>query len=174
LILHPCPFLFLTISPTSFPSGVPADLPPAIKPQLAPYITINDIPLLVCTLNVLTALLQLSPSITFPVIESDCLPAAYDLGANRLIAGPSLEALLSFFAALVKADLQIEMHVVPGLTIALEKANATGGGSPGNVSKCIGVVVKAQPSGAAGVIAQFAKLLKVRMFLSISSPVRSF
>jgi len=112
-------------------------------------------------LTVLTVLLTYAPGASYPLVESSIVAPVYQLACSPLIAGQALEALASFFGALVEADNQIASHVVPGLVIALEKSNA-GETSPANVSKCISAIVKGAMSIAAGVIAEFAKAIRVR------------
>jgi cullin-associated NEDD8-dissociated protein 1 len=109
----------------------------------------------------LTILLKISASETFPLVESSTLPIVYDISYSPLVSGTALEALTDFFYGLVVADDQIGNHVVPGLVLALEKSISTDK-SPANVSKCISAVVRGCPDIAAGVIAEFAKAIKVR------------
>lgn len=105
-------------------------------------------------------LLELAPKLTFPEVERDVLPDVYAIAYSPLLAGAPFESLLSFFAALVEADMQIATHVVPNLVSAVEKAPKAEA-SLTNVAKCIGQVVKAQRAIAAGAIAEFARHLKV-------------
>ncbi|OBZ78570.1 Cullin-associated NEDD8-dissociated protein 1 [Grifola frondosa] len=124
-----------------YSAGIPADLPPNLIPPLKAYITTSDISLLSQALSIVALLLQLAPSTTFPEVERDVLKDAYDIAHSPL------------------ADVQIAAHVVPNLVFSVEKAPRSEA-SLGNVSKCVGQVVKSQHGIAAGTIAEFSKHLK--------------
>lgn len=116
----------------------------------------------------MAVLLELSPSTTFPEVESDLLNEIYAVTHSPLVSGVALESLFRFFAALVQADNQIATHIVPNLVFSAEKATKTES-SPSNVAKCIGQVVKSQLGVAAGTIAEYSKFLKVRYLLKTDS-----
>ena len=141
-------------------NGVPVELLNTIVEQMKPYITTNDISLLSHALSVIALLLRLSPSQTYPAVETEYLKDIYLIAHSPLLTGTSLDSLLSFFAALVQADTQIATHVIPNLTIPLQKTKK-GDASFSNIAKCIGVIVKCHPSLAAGTTAEFSKALKV-------------
>ncbi|RPD59457.1 TIP120-domain-containing protein [Lentinus tigrinus ALCF2SS1-6] len=140
-------------------SAIPSDLPANLIPTLKPYLTSSDIALLGAALDIVALLLELSPKSTFPEVERDILPDVYTIAHSPLVAGAPFESLLSFFAALVEADMQIATHVVPNLVSCVEKAPKAEA-SLTNVAKCIGQVVLAQRAVAAGTIAEFARHLK--------------
>lgn len=127
---------------------------------MKPYISTQDISLLASALSILACLMQLSPPLTYPAVESEYLSDIYNIAHSPLVTGVSLDALLVFFAALVEADSQIATHVIPNLTIPLQKTNKNEA-SYSNVAKCIGTVVRSHTSLAAGTIAEFSKALKV-------------
>ncbi|RDX51535.1 TIP120-domain-containing protein [Lentinus brumalis] len=140
-------------------TAVPSDLPANLIPTLKPYLTSSDIALLGAALDIVALLLELAPKVTFPEVERDILSDVYAIAYSPLLAGAPFESLLSFFAALVEADMQIATHVVPNLVSAVEKAPKAEA-SLTNVAKCIGQVVRSQRAVAAGTIAEFARHLK--------------
>ena len=127
---------------------------------MKPYITTNDIALLSHALSVLSLLLQLAPEQTYPSVESVYLKDIYNIAHSPLLSGSSLDALLFFLARLVEADTEIATHVIPSLTIPLQKEKK-GDASYANVAKCIGIIIRCHPSLAAGTIAEYSKALKV-------------
>lgn len=145
----------------SYTAGIPPGLAPSLIAQVKSYISTTDIALLSQALSILALLLELTPRTTFPEVEMHLLPTIYEISHSSLLTVNALDSLLSFYAALVKADDQISTHVVPNLVISVEKAKAEA--SPVNVSKCIAQVVKSQPNVAAGTIAEYYKHIKVRM-----------
>ncbi|EPQ61385.1 hypothetical protein GLOTRDRAFT_30890 [Gloeophyllum trabeum ATCC 11539] len=155
-----------------YKTGVPEDLPPVLVGQLKTFVTTTDISALSQALTSIAVLLELSPKITFPVVERDLLKDIYAIAHSPLLAGGALDSLLAFFAALVEADDQIATHVVPSLVISLSKA-PKGEASPANVSKCIAQVVQSQQGVAAGVIAEFSKHLKKNSKANTSQVVLS-
>ena len=139
---------------------VPADLPITVISTLKPYISIVDISLMSQAVSIVALLLDLSPKNTYPEVERDLLPDIYTIAHSPLVAGAAFESVLTFFAALVQADMQVATHLVPNLVISVDKAPKADA-SLANVARCIGQVVVAQQSIAAGTIAEFAKHLKV-------------
>lgn len=83
--------------------------------------------------------MQLSPPLTYAAVESEYLLVIYSIAHSPLLTGVSLNALLVFFAALVEADSQVATHVIPNLTIPLQKTTKSEA-KYGNVAKCIGNV----------------------------------
>lgn len=107
-------------------------------------------------------LLQLSPESTFPEVEREVLEEIYAIAYFPLTSGATLDTVLGFFGALVKADSQIATHVVSSLTRSTpERPKEV---SYPNVAKCVAQVVKSFHALAAGVIAEFSKNLKVRLY----------
>lgn len=139
---------------------VPADLPITVISTLKPYISIIDISLMSQAVSIIALLLDLLPKDTYPEVERDLLPDIYTIAHSPLVAGAAFESVLSFFAALVQADMQVATHLVPNLVISVDKAQKAEA-SLANVARCIGQVVIAQQSIAAGTIAEFAKHFKV-------------
>ncbi|KZT24708.1 TIP120-domain-containing protein [Neolentinus lepideus HHB14362 ss-1] len=142
-----------------YKNGVPADLPPALVEQLKAFVSTTDISALSQALTSISVLLELSPTVTFPVVERDLLKDVYDIAHSPLLSGAALDSVLAFFGALVEADNQIATHVVPSLVVSLSKA-PKGEGSSANVAKCVAQVVESQQGVAAGVIAEFSKHTK--------------
>jgi cullin-associated NEDD8-dissociated protein 1 len=161
-------FRSLTTFTISYQSGVPPALAPALVAQIKPYLSTSDISLLAQALIVLALLLQLTPSTTFPVVEKDVLLDIYRISHSPLVSGPALESLLGFFGALVQADNQISMHLLPNLVIAVEKAPKAEA-SPANVARCVAQVVKSQHAVAAGTIAEYSKNIKVGVYAALMS-----
>ncbi|KAI0917813.1 hypothetical protein AcV7_007119 [Taiwanofungus camphoratus] len=139
--------------------GVPADLPSSLIPPLKSYLTTSDISLLAQTLNIMALLLELSPSTTYPEVESELLKDIYAIAHSPLVSGAAFDSVLAFFAALVEADMQVATHVVPNLVIYVEKAPKSDA-SHSNVARCVGQVVKSQRGIAAGTVAEFSRHLK--------------
>lgn len=154
----------LTKWPDRYQSGIPADLPPSLVPQIKPYVGTSDISLLSQALSILALLLELSPSITFPVVEGELLTDVYRIAHSPLVSGAALDSLLTFFSALVQADSQIATYVVPNLVIGVQKSPKTEA-NPSNVAKCIGQVVRSSQGVAAGTIAEYSKAVKVRFYI---------
>ena len=143
-----------------YQSDVPADLPQILVLQVKPYITTSDISVLSQALSLLAALLELAPTTTFPAVEREVLGDIYPIAHSPLVSGAALDALLSFFSALVQADLQIATHVVPNVVIAVDKAQRADANVM-NVAKCVGEVVRSQQAVAAGTIAEYSRYIKV-------------
>ena len=161
------PLFFLTTEQTTsdrYQSGIPADVPPSVIPQIKTYVSTSDISLLSQALSILAVLLELSPSVAFPVVEKELLPSIYQIAHSPLVSGSALDSLLAFFSALVQADRQIATHVVPNLVIGVERSSKTES-NPINVAKCIGQVVRSAQDVAAGTIAEYSKTVKVRFFV---------
>ncbi|KAH7884046.1 armadillo-type protein [Phlebopus sp. FC_14] len=155
-----------------YQSGIPVDLPPSLVPQIKPYVSTSDISLLSQSLSILSVLLELSPSATFPEVERELLADVYQIAHSPLVSGAALDSCLAFFSALVQADRQIATHVVPNLAIAVEKAPRLEA-NPTNVAKCIGQVVSSQQGVAAGTIAEYSKAIKKSSKAKTSSVVLS-
>ncbi|KAG2142690.1 armadillo-type protein [Suillus cothurnatus] len=135
-----------------YSSGVPTDLPPTLVPQIRPYISTTDISLLSHALTIITVLLELSPTATFPEVEREVLGDIYQIAHSPLVSGAALDSLLM-------PDSQIATHVVPNLAISAEKANKSDA-NLANVAKCIGQVVQSDQGVAAGTIAVYSKYIK--------------
>ncbi|KAI5987789.1 armadillo-type protein [Pisolithus marmoratus] len=142
-----------------YQSGMPADLPPSLVSQIKVYISTSDISVLSQALSILPFYSSSHPNL-IPPIERELLADIYPIAHSPLVSGAALDALLSFFSALVTADDQIATHVVPGLVIAVQKSSGKGDANPMNVAKCIGEVVRSQQGVAAGTIAEYSKYIK--------------
>lgn len=144
----------------SYQGGLPAQLPESLINTLTIYLSTNDISLLAHTFTVLSILLELNSSVSYPLIESRLLKKIYTLSLTPLLAGSSLDTLLNFFSHLVLADQEIGSKIIPKLLLEVQEGskNTT---SPANVAKCIAKVVEANGTIAAGTITQFTKLMQV-------------
>ncbi|CCM03714.1 uncharacterized protein FIBRA_05860 [Fibroporia radiculosa] len=142
-----------------YKTGLPADLPAGLIPTFKGYINTSDISLMSQALSVIALLLELSPSTTYPEVETEILFDIYDIAHSPLVAGAAFDSVLAFFAALVEADMQVATHVIPNLVNSLEKA-PKGEISQSNVARCIGQIAKSQQGVAAGTVAEFSKHLK--------------
>ncbi|KAG9126256.1 hypothetical protein FRC07_004222 [Ceratobasidium sp. 392] len=141
--------------------SIPPTLQDTLIDNLLPYLTPSDPTLLVHTLDLLTFLLRSWPKTWFTPIEKKVLSKIYPIACEPLLLTHSLDSLLGFVFALSEADGQIAGHLVGGFKIAFDKSE--GGGSvavAGNISKCLGAVVRAQRPIAAGTINEFAKHIK--------------
>jgi cullin-associated NEDD8-dissociated protein 1 len=96
----------------------------------------------------------------FPLVERDFLKDVTAISCSPLASGVALESLLSFYASLVEADMQIASHVIPNLVSVVEKAPKSEVSYP-NVAKCVAEVVKNQRGIAAGTISEFTRHLRV-------------
>ena len=151
-----------------YDNGVPPNLLRGLIPQLKTYVSAADISLHSQALSLFALLLQLSPKSTFPEVEREVLEDIYGIAYSPQTSGAALDAVLSFFGALVEADTQIATHVVSSLTrYTPEKPKEV---SYPNVAKCVAQVVKSFHALAAGVIAEFSKNLKVRYASSAVPP----
>lgn len=127
--------------------------------QLKQYLTIADITVLSQALTSLSLLLKLYPKTTYPIVEGQILGVVSGLACSSLVSGAALSSMEVFYGTLVTVDNQIAGHVIPSLTISLERAGRDG--SAANVSKCLASVVRGAMSMAAGTIAEFTKHVKV-------------
>ncbi|KAF8627285.1 hypothetical protein AX17_006330 [Amanita inopinata Kibby_2008] len=152
-------FAGLEVLLRSYSSGLPPDLPATVISQIKPYLSTADTQPLSQALSILSLLLELSPSTTFPVIERQVLTDIYTIAHSPIVSSVALESLLRFLSSLVQADNQIATHLIPNLVIAVEKAPRTEA-SPSNVAKCVAQVVKSEPDVAAGTIAEYSKYIK--------------
>ena len=138
---------------------ISSDLVRNIIQQLKQYLVITDITVLSAALLTLSELLKYYPKVSYSPVESQVLPATYQLACSPLVTGPALESILQFFGTLVEADGQIANHVIPGLMKNMDELGSDT--SPSNVSKCLAKIVSVQMRIAAGTIAEFTKYIKV-------------
>lgn len=88
---------------------------------LKPYISIVDISLMSQAVSNVALFLDLLPKDTYPEVERDLLSDIYTIAHFPLVAGAAFESVLSFFAALVQADVQVTTHLVPNLVISVDR-----------------------------------------------------
>lgn len=144
------------------------DLPGTLLPHLGSYISTSDIPLLAQAVATIALLLRLAPPATFPLVEREFLKDVTVISCSPLASGVALESLLSFYASLVEADMQIASHIIPNLVSVIDKAPKSEV-SYLNVAKCVSEVVKHQQGIAAGTISEFTRHLKVYSELHLLS-----
>ncbi|KAG8685730.1 hypothetical protein FRC08_012945 [Ceratobasidium sp. 394] len=147
------------------------DLQDTLIDNLLPYLTPSDPTLLLHSLDLLTFLLRSWPKTWFTPIEKKVLARTYPVACEPLLIPTSLDALLGFVYALAEADGEIASHLVGGFKVAFEKSEG-GVGVAGNISKCLGAVVRAQRPIAAGTINEFAKHIKGIGNIAIGSQER--
>ncbi|KAG8723447.1 hypothetical protein FRC09_003293 [Ceratobasidium sp. 395] len=138
---------------------ISSELQDTLTDNLLPYLTPTDPTLLLHTLDLLTFLLRSWPKTWFTPIEKKVLSKIYPIACEPLLISTSLDALLGFVYALSEADGEIASHLVGGFKVAFDKSEG-GVGVAGNISKCLGAVVRAQRPIAAGTINEFAKHIK--------------
>ena len=92
-------------------------------------------------------------------MENQILGVVSGLACSPLVSGAALSSMEAFYGTLVTVDNQIAGHVIPSLTVSLERAGKDG--SAANVSKCLASIVRCAMSMAAGTIAEFTKHVKV-------------
>ena len=92
-------------------------------------------------------------------MENQILGVVSGLACSPLVSGAALSSTEAFYGTLVTVDNQIAGHVIPSLTVSLERAGKDG--SAANVSKCVASIVRCAMSMAAGTIAEFTKHVKV-------------
>ncbi|EJT98870.1 TIP120-domain-containing protein [Dacryopinax primogenitus] len=130
---------------------------------LTAHLVDDDLLVLSLSLSTLTLTLTVLP-LAWQTVEQTTLSRIYSLALSG-ISG-SVEPLLAFIAALVRADNQIANHIVQNLLIQSTKGQmgdkAGKGAMAGyaTVAKCIAVCVRGSPQDAAGVITTFAKPLR--------------
>ncbi|GAA5856944.1 hypothetical protein JCM8547_008479 [Rhodosporidiobolus lusitaniae] len=127
-----------------------------------------DVNLLPLALSTLTTLLTVDPKSSSSAVASTALPRVLEeLVPSPLVQGPSLDALLNFFTAAVKAGIE-------PVTLISQLGQAAAGGAEDEVhaaataSRCVGVVVRETPGEADGLIKDSGKVVKS----SKSTPVQ--
>ncbi|GAA5823321.1 hypothetical protein JCM11251_007565 [Rhodosporidiobolus azoricus] len=132
-----------------------------------------DVNLLPHALTTLATLLTVSPTLTSSSTLSSTLSRILsELVPSPLVQGPSLDALLKFFAAAVKAGVEAN-GLIQKLGEAGKKAAAVNGKGAGMVEgeeegvhaaatagRCVGVVVREAPGEADAVIKEAGKVIK--------------
>ena len=107
----------------------------------------------------LSGLIKYYPTVSYPLVESQVLPATYQLAYSPLITDPALDSILQFFGTLVEADGQIATYMICGLLKNMDELGSDA--SPSNVSKCLAKIVSVQMEFAAVTIAEVTKYIKV-------------
>lgn len=150
------------------PSSLPAATSSALLADLGPLVNDADINLLPSALHLLASLLTKAPS-CMPQVSTSILPRAYELVRSPLLQGPSLEALLSFFSAFVKAgaDPAVMVQTLDATAEFAKKSVGTAGAqgamqSLATASRCIGVVLREAPGIAEGVVKDYSDKIQVR------------
>lgn len=126
--------------------------------NIKPFVIETDLANLPAVLDLLVVLLSISP-FAKSTIEQTLLSQTISLVQSPLISGPSLEALLSFFTALIEVDQNLAESVILALVSASEGAGSVNAVHVG--ARCIGAVVGSSDRDAKGVIEEFAKQISV-------------
>ncbi|GAA5906905.1 uncharacterized protein JCM6883_005725 [Sporobolomyces salmoneus] len=146
-------------------SGVPEETSAALLQDLEPLLTDSDVNLLPHALNTAAGLLTADPSAASSQIEETLLPRIYQLVQSPLVQGPSLEGLLRFFQAYLKAGAEPGPLIKQLGSSAAESNKGKTGEAAGiqnlvTASKCIGMIVKESPSVGDSVAKDNEKILK--------------
>lgn len=148
-------------------ASLPAATSSALLTDLQPLINDADINLLPLALNTIATLLATNPSVIKPV-QSSILPRIYELVQSPLLQGPSLDALLAFFTAYVRAGAE-PLPLVQTLAHSAESVKKTvdasgtqsGMQSLATSSRCIGVIVREAPTIADGIVKDYSTVIQV-------------
>lgn len=148
-------------------SGLPPAASQALLADLQPLINDADINLLPLALETIATLLSTDAS-TIAYVEASILPRIYELVQSPLLQGPSLDALLAFFTAFVRAGAE-PLPLVQTLAQAAESVKKTvddsgtqsGMQSLATSSRCIGVIVREAPQVADGIVKDYETIIQV-------------
>ena len=149
-------------------AGLPAKASQALLADLQPLINDADINLLPLALDTVATLLS-NDKATIDSVQKSILPRMYELVRSPLIQGPSLDALLSFFTAFVRAGAD-PLPLVQTLAKSADAAKKTvddsgtqsGMQSLATSSRCIGVIVREAPQVADGIVKEYETVIQVR------------
>ncbi|GAA5973424.1 hypothetical protein JCM11641_006452 [Rhodosporidiobolus odoratus] len=143
-------------------SSILSDLVPLLSGSTGNEPSGADVNLLPHALTTLATLLLVSPASASSAVESTALPRVLsELVPSPLVQGPSLDALLKFFAAAVKAGIESKGLVrsigeaMAGTTRQGEEVHAAA-----TAGQCVGVVVKEAPGEADRVVKESEKVVK--------------
>jgi cullin-associated NEDD8-dissociated protein 1 len=156
-------------------SGVPSETSAALLQDLEPLLTDHDVNLLPHALDTTAGLLTADPSSSSSQIEETLLPRIYQLVESPLVQGPSLEGLLRFFQAYLKAGADPEPLVKTLSNAGSDKSKGKSGGEAGGTqslvtaSRCIGMIVKESNAVGDRVVKDNEKILKVSLFFFFRS-----
>lgn len=150
-------------------SDLPKATSKALIADLQPLINDADINLLPLALHSLATLVGRHPAV-LPQIESSILPRVLDLVQSPLLQGPSLEALLAFFAAYVRAGAD-PLPLVKQLAQTAEsvKKSVDASGAQGGYqslatsSRCIGVILREAPQVAESTVNEYSAKIQVSL-----------
>ncbi|GAA6063291.1 hypothetical protein JCM10212_001410 [Sporobolomyces blumeae] len=159
-------------------TGVPAETAGALVQDLEPLMTDHDVNLLPHALETAAKLVSVDPASTSSLVGAALLPKIFALFQSPLVQGPSLEGLLQFFQAYVRAGAEPKGLLVQlaesvqgrgGAVQSVSKAEQTGAVAAGQgaagmqnlatASRCVGVVVKEAPQIESVVVADNEKVL---------------
>lgn len=147
-------------------NGLPDGTSLALISDLHPLVNDADINLLPLALHTIATLLLRAPSV-IDQVKSSILPRIFELVRSPLLQGPSLDGLLAFFRAFVKAG-AAPLPLVQTLAGTAEIAGAVdaSGTSSGmqalvTASRCIGVIIEEAPQIGDQVVADYSKAIQV-------------
>lgn len=143
-------------------SDLPTSTSTALIADLQPLVNDADINLLPLALHSIATLVERHPAV-LPQIETGILPRILDLVQSPLLQGPSLEALLAFFAVYVRAGadpLPLVKVLASTAEFAKKSVDASGvqGGyqSLATCSRCIGVILREAPQVAESTVNEYS------------------
>ncbi|CED83922.1 TATA-binding protein-interacting protein [Phaffia rhodozyma] len=122
--------------------------------NMKPFIMETDLTYLPAVLDLLVVLLSISSSAK-STVEQTLLSQIISLVQSPSISGSSLEALLSFFTALIEVDQNLTEKVVPELVRISVGSSSAGAVQVG--AQCVGAVVSASGRDPKGIVLQFAQ-----------------
>jgi cullin-associated NEDD8-dissociated protein 1 len=146
---------------------IPTTSATSLISDLSPFIAAEDLQNFPPTLTLLTLLLRTQPA-SKPSLEA-LIPTIYTITRSPLLVGPALDAVLAFFAGLVSLEPDASLRIIPELIKPFEGASTIPDATSGElhafrtVAKCVGAIVAASPTNSAGVVAEFAKQIEVRL-----------
>ncbi|GAA5875492.1 hypothetical protein JCM16303_000646 [Sporobolomyces ruberrimus] len=149
-------------------SRVPSETSAALLQDLEPLLSDHDVNLLPHALDTTAGLLTADPSSSSSRIQETLSPTPriYQLVESPLVQGPSLEGLLRFFQAYLKAGADPEPLVKTLSNAGSDKSKGKSGGEAGGTqslvtaSRCIGMIAKESNAVGDRVVKDNEKILK--------------
>ncbi|GAA5932570.1 hypothetical protein JCM1841_004316 [Sporobolomyces salmonicolor] len=147
-------------------AGVPTETSSALLTDLQPLLTDQDVNLLPHALNTVATLLSIDP-LSSTEIDDSILPRIFELVQSPLVQGPSLEGLLTFFQAYIKAGANPKplLKKLGASADGVKKSVEASGTQSGmqslvTASRCIGMIMKECPDVGEDVIIENEEVVK--------------